>query len=113
MGDFEKLFYGLFTDNLGTGIKIQNDENSASVRIPLPGFTKDVIAVEAEHDVITVSCEKPHEKNPFQFKFKRQFRAGDNYDVESAKAELADGVLTITVPMKKERQKKKRLLALS
>ena len=113
MGDFEKLFYGLFNDSFRTGVKIQDKGSEATVQIPLPGFNKEVIAVETEDDIITVSCEKPKENNPFQFKFKKQFRVAEDYDADSAKAELADGVLTISVPLKPERTKKKRQLALS
>ncbi len=108
----DRIFYGLFNDVFRTNVKTQKDDESASVLIPLPGFNKETVKIEVEDDVITVSCEKPCEKNPFQFAFKKQFRVTDDYDAIEAKAEFSDGILRIRVPLRKNKVQKRKMLSI-
>ena len=104
----DRIFHGLFNDVFRTNVKIQKEDDAAAVLLPLPGFTKEAVKIETENGVITVSCEKPDEKNPFQFAFTKQFRVTDDYDMDSVKAEFLNGVLKVSVQLRKESKQKRK-----
>lgn len=69
----------------------------------LPGFKKDEIFINVNGSYLDVSAEKK-QKEEFSFfrsQFKRQIFIG-NFDPQLIEASLEDGILKITVPLKKK-----------
>jgi HSP20 family protein len=78
------------------------------ITMELPGVAEDDIALSVEGGVVTVKGEKKTEReekgDTWYFSerqygaFSRSFRLPDDADPEGVKAELKDGVLTVTLP---------------
>lgn len=97
-------------------------ENSVVTEIEMPGVNKKDIKINLEKDRIEVksetNTENKHEdkdKKMYRYErsysgFYRQFRLPEYVDSDKAKAEYKNGILKITVPKKKELEKKKKYL---
>jgi HSP20 family protein len=75
--------------------------------VELPGLRREDIQIGGSHDSIVVSGRRDsppggagryHQLERGQGHFSRSFRFGQPIDLDGIAAELADGVLTITVP---------------
>lgn len=81
------------------------------LRFDLPGVGRDKIDVTVEDKVLTVQVERSMEdtigatwivrERPTGI-HRRQVRLGDSLDASSIGADYADGILTITLPVKEE-----------
>jgi HSP20 family protein len=63
------------------------------VAFDLPGVNVDSIGLDIERNVLTVRAERPRGV------FSRQLILGDTLDTETVKANYADGVLTLRIPV--------------
>ena len=78
------------------------DEKHYYVRIDLPGFTREDLTLEFESDVVTLSISKEGETEESK-SLQRQIRVPEGVDGNGVKAELKDGVLTLTLPKTPEK----------
>ncbi len=83
------------------------------VHVDLPGSSKDTIDVTLEEGTLTIEAAVPDRYagniTPLHGEFgignyRRQIRLGEDIDSEALEAAYANGVLTITLPKKAERQ---------
>jgi HSP20 family molecular chaperone IbpA len=74
-------------------------ENSLS--IALPGFSKKDIKIDIDGDLLIVSSAiDAKDETKFKKSFKRSFRLVKDIDVDSIKASMENGILTITFDKK-------------
>jgi HSP20 family molecular chaperone IbpA len=74
-------------------------ENSLS--IALPGFSKKDIKIDIDGDLLIVSSTIDiKDETKFKKSFKRSFRLVKDIDVDSIKASMENGILTITFDKK-------------
>lgn len=87
------------------------------VHFDLPGVQKDTIELTVERNVLTVKAERRFEQRGGdelvvserpQGTFTRQLFLGDTLDSAAVRAEYADGVLSLTIPVA-ERAKPRRV----
>jgi len=84
------------------------------IKAQLPGVARDDLSISFENGVLTIEGkvetteDKPYSREFTSEKFTREFRLADSVDVEQAKAELRDGLLTLTLP-KAERAKARKI----
>jgi len=88
-----------------------SDENAYTITMELPGVAEDDIHLTVENGVVSVKGEKKTEReekgdtwyfSERQFgAFQRSFRLPADCDEAAIKADLKDGVLTISLPRKK------------
>ncbi len=86
-----------------------------TAKLELPGIAKDDLKVEATEDALTVTGERKMEKEEkeenffrserYYGKFQRQIWLPKDAKVDQVKAELSNGVLTISVPVPETKPK--------
>lgn len=94
------------------------DDDVYRISIELPGVDEKDIELSAENGVVTLKGEKKterEEKGETWFfserqygSFSRSFRLPPDADEDKVKADLTNGVLTVTVPKAKAEEKKPR-----
>ncbi|MHA2253075.1 MAG: Hsp20/alpha crystallin family protein [Candidatus Kariarchaeaceae archaeon] len=90
---------------------IESDEQY-TVSVNLPGFSKDDISIEADYEYITITAEQKEEEEKetpnflhrerFHKKFARKIGFRKPVNAKDAKITLANGVLTIEIPIAEE-----------
>lgn len=75
------------------------DENTLS--IALPGFSKKDIKIDIDGDLLIVSSSiEKEQETKFKKSFKRSFRLIKDIDIDSIKASMENGILTISFDKK-------------
>jgi HSP20 family protein len=97
-------------DWLAPASEASQDDKSYKITMELPGVAEDDIHLTVENGVVQLSGEKKTSRedkgetwyfSERQFgSFSRSFRLPDDADEAGVKAEMKDGVLTVTVPKK-------------
>lgn len=104
-------------------INIKDNEKDFELELAVPGRKKEDFNIEIDKNVLTISSEVDSEKEvseenytrrEFSFSsFKRAFTLPETIDEEKIKADYLDGILSFTLPKRKESlPKPKRLIAL-
>jgi len=113
--EFRALQKAFFSDEAQTGIKtdIRDTGDSYVIDAELPGYNRDEINVEVNDDILTISAEKHSENNEedknsgyirrerFNGSVTRSFNISE-VDASSITAKHENGVLSLTLPKKKE-----------
>lgn len=113
--EFRALQKAFFNDEAQTGIKtdIRDTGDSYVIDAELPGYNRDEINVEVNDDILTISAEKHSENNEedknngyirrerFNGSVTRSFNISE-VDAASITAKHENGVLSLTLPKKKE-----------
>jgi HSP20 family protein len=89
-------------------VDVYSDENAVVVQAEVPGLDRKDIEVNLDEGILTIKGERKHEKerkeNGYHFveraygKFYRAIRVPAEVDGTKVKAEMKEGVLTITLP---------------
>ncbi len=82
-------------------VRWYEDESSFHATIDVPGFEKRELRLEVEGDLIRLSACTPESEdrnNPFRDRFERVLRCPGEVRNSEVQAELADGVLRISLP---------------
>lgn len=93
---------------------IEEKDDSFVFTMEMPGLAKKDVEVSLENDMLCVNgekVEKSDEKKDKGFlrreihstRFERSFSLGNEVDQDGIKASMADGILTVTLPKKKEK----------
>lgn len=91
------------------------DDSSYHLRVELPGFRKDQINVEVEHDLLNLTGSQEssdvNETRQSVRRFRRSFHLPEGIDTAKIKARLEDGILSVTLP--KSNESKARQISIS
>lgn len=109
---------GAGSPNAGTlALDVSETEANVLVRASLPGFRKEDVHIEVNDGVLTITAERSEETETKNERFYRKERRSgtltrkivlpDSVSEGETKAELKDGVLTLTLPKTPERQPRK------
>ena len=123
--DFIKIFDELFDETLDITSRkcpahdvIENDDEYI-VQMELAGVKKDDISIDTEDGVLTIETERKRDdtlkynrKEMYGGKYKRSFILPDNTSTDEIKAELSDGILSVTIPKTVEEAKKKKSIVI-
>lgn len=80
-------------------------EKGYVLTIELPGVLSSEIAVEKVADTLKIKAEQKQQEGKSYFSFVKQLTVPKDADDENIEASLKDGILTITLPRKKEEKK--------
>jgi HSP20 family protein len=98
--------------NLNPAVNIKESDKSYCLDIAAPGLNKDNIEVSYENKILSIEVVNSNkdlntEYNRFEFdynSFKRSFKLPDSIELSKIDASYLNGVLSISLPKKKEAQ---------
>ncbi len=95
--------------------EIRENEKNYNVKLQMPGMNKEDIQIEMENNTLCVKAEKKMEEakenenihfSEFSYgQFIKTIEFAKEIDVENSESEYKDGILTITLHKKEEKQK--------
>jgi HSP20 family protein len=109
---FPSMFQDLMTDwnDVANYIntpssKVETLDNSYVIKIAIPGIDTSEVSVEYDRvkDMLEVSYDG--EGNEFVGKFKKSYQIPSTIDYDSIEADFDRGILTLTLPKKKDQSK--------
>jgi HSP20 family protein len=117
--DMDRLFDQLFKPfNGSTGwaapMAVWEDESQVYVEAEVPGVSQDAIDVTVHNGQLHISCERrAPEGRQFAYnerqygRFERRLSLPDTVDTDSIKAEMRDGILSVTLAKTPQAQPRK------
>lgn len=109
LAEFDRLAQQVFQpDSAGMPMDVARRGGQLLVRLDVPGVSRDAIALSLEHRVLTVTAERrPREDAGEEVLVSerptgsttRRLRVPDWVDGQRVTADLADGVLTVVLPV--------------
>lgn len=102
---FSDPFESFMTETSRFGLEYKKDEDgSLSVSVDVPGIEEKDIAVEiTETNVLSVRGERKTKTSSYNVH--KSFYIPEDYNTSAIKAELKNGVLTISIPEKEQNSK--------
>lgn len=98
-------------------VNVEEQEDSILLTAELPGMTEEDIEVNIENNVLTIAGEKSSEREESEGRFhlversfgsfRRSFALPRAVDSENVSAEVANGVVTISIPKAPEARSRK------
>lgn len=116
---FDAFFRGLGSGRTGaTGVPMDAYRRGSDVwvHLDLPGVAPDSLDISVERNVLTVSAERGWQRQDddrvylserTSGTYRRQVHLGDALDADGIEANLADGVLTLRIPVSERAQPRK------
>jgi len=106
--DFISSFFSDGADYIVPAVNIRENDNNFEIEVAAPGLNKQDIKITLEKDVLTISSKKDskrdsdgknYSRREFNFhSFFRSFSIPESIDLESIKASMKDGILTVELP---------------
>lgn len=98
-----------------TDLQTYHTEESTVCIMDLPGYNKGNLTVELKEGILSIEGKRSIKidglKDPIKNNsISRSYTIGNKYDEEKIKAEISDGILMVTLPLKTE--SKKRVISL-
>jgi HSP20 family molecular chaperone IbpA len=84
----------------------KNEDGTMSLFLDVPGITTEDISIEVSDGIISIKAERKNRSS--ELVINKSFTVPDGYDEESLKAELANGVLILTLAPKPEIKKQSK-----
>lgn len=92
----------MHTNLYNPAVNVYEDADNVYLRAELPGFSKDEIHLEVENAVLTIRAERKGKDDEAEVSYSRSFTIDDSIDTEKIKADLKDGILSLTLPRREE-----------
>lgn len=93
-------------------VNVFEADDKFELEMVIPGFKKENVTIEIDHDLLTISSEVQNEneektvqftRKEFSLKsFKRSFNLPDTVNHDHIAADYQNGILSITLPKKEE-----------
>lgn len=96
---------------------VKTGEDEYAITLAVPGYSSDALTIVHEPNMLTVTGEKLHEDRPYLHRgmddrpFRKRFDLADH--VTASEAELANGLLTISLKRELPEEMKPRRIAIS
>lgn len=89
-------------------VSIDKQEGKLQYKFVLPGVDRNDITISITNNKLTVQTKQQAFFGQ-KFKYVDTYNYDANYKVQDAKAKLSNGILTITIPQKKVKEKSKQI----
>lgn len=109
---FDKFFddWNTFFNSTGTTDKQENDDDgNLTLKIPVPGLTKEDLTVKFEKDVLVIKVKENVEPE-FVSKSVSKYTVPSKYDKSKTKASVKNGVLTINLILNEDNREEINIL---
>lgn len=83
------------------GVYRSESEEAYRLRLDVPGFTKDEVAITTEKQELLIHA-KTEREDAFRDEFRRTYQLPDEIDTTNITAKLENGVLDLSLPKIKE-----------
>ncbi|MBA2675591.1 Hsp20/alpha crystallin family protein [Ramlibacter sp.] len=93
---FERFINDTFTPASWSGLKFEQDEQSWTVTLDLPGVPREDLAIDVEGTVVRIATKADAKRA-----FKAAYELPEDIDAEATSAKLEHGVLTLVLGKKK------------
>lgn len=113
-------FGGFFTDWSGEDFelfnrpetKILNKINETIIEIGLPGLEKEDVKISINKDDITISAEteKKDGSSFGKYSFRKSYFLDENIDKDKISAEMRNGVLSISLGLKNQKENDEKII---
>lgn len=100
-----KFIEPFFTDSFYKyqSIRAFNEENDFIIEFDVPGYSKENIKVLVDDNILKIRGElKTNRKTD---SFIKEYSLNNKFDKENISAEVKDGILTIKIPYRKNKEK--------
>lgn len=93
-------------------VRMKEEEDSYTVQVMVPGFSKEELKVSIKDNILTVSGERgkdeSYEDNSefFSEKCERKIALNDDIDYQNVKVDLKNGILNVRLPKEESKSKK-------
>lgn len=106
---FGSLFDDFWTREAGfqqLGADLFEDDQNFYARMEIPGVKKDMIDLELENSVLTISSKHREDTEMVQSatSFQRSISVPDGVQLEAVSASYDDGILTVCMPKEEDRK---------
>ncbi len=100
-------------------VDIIEAEKELKINVELPGLKKEDVKLVVENGLLNISGEREKENKDelnilrseiYHGSFNRSFKLSKDYDSENIKAEFGNGILSVTIGKKKEKEPKERVI---
>lgn len=98
-------------------INIFKKDNHYKIDVGVPGVTKNDLKIDVDGNILTISCERettskstsdPDERIEYDYSsFSRSLTVPEDADYENINAKYENGVLTLVIPKKEQKEKPK------
>jgi HSP20 family protein len=87
-------------------VDLYEDDRNFYARFELPGLSKKQVDLELENSVLTIRSQQEQKEgeNVAEIQFERSISVPDGVALEQVSAEMADGILTVTMPKAEARK---------
>jgi len=96
--------FNVIRASVGFDYDVRRTETGYHIELPVPGYNSSHIEVAAKDEILTV--EGKNDRGTFS----RSFAIPEDVDVERTEATVADGILTMTLARRPEKQPTKILV---
>ena len=117
--DFDSIFKTITTYEPASCCKqihkhtIDENENGYTMEMLVPGMNKENLTIEVEDGNLTIKGEinkdSENSKAKSHTSINKSFIIPDSIDKSEIKAEIVDGILTMSLPFKKKKDKKRSI----
>jgi HSP20 family molecular chaperone IbpA len=111
---FEHPFFWGDVSRTGDTVRFKEGDE-LTVEVDLPGVSKDKTTVSVEGRVVSIEGVRKviHKGGSQEETFSRSFTVANSYNLDKAKAEQKDGVLTLVFPKNKVENGGKKIIDIS
>jgi HSP20 family protein len=103
-------------------VNIHENEKGFSIELKVPGIKKEVVSIQMEKGLLTISFQSKENKEPkveklikkeFSVKsFKRTFSLDEKINIEAIDAVMEHGILTLSLPLKESSNTPKTVISI-
>ena len=87
-------------------VAIKEEQEILKIELSTPGYSKEELSITVQDQVITIEGKKEGKEESNSKIFKKSITVGTVYDIEKARSNYENGILSIQIEKKEEKKAK-------